>query len=152
MADVPPKSPWDALQDFFSTVSRSHTSAPLRHSTLTPTLRYSTEFLVITSCRNLLVRQNQLLSVEMLKFFEEDEERVLAALDGPTGAEQSDVSLVLEWGATLNLKRKHGRGPDERPSNKRPRDIFQESLGAEMPAPRWCIAGSWWIMPPGQRQ
>ena len=37
MADVPPKSPWDALQDFFSTVSRSHTSAPLRHSTLTPT-------------------------------------------------------------------------------------------------------------------
>eukprot|EP00964_Phaeocystis_antarctica_P127572 scaffold91226_cov51-Phaeocystis_antarctica.AAC.3 len=38
MADVPPKSPWNALQDFFSTVSRSHTSALLRHSTLTPTL------------------------------------------------------------------------------------------------------------------
>ena len=79
----------------------------------------------------------------MLKFFEEDEERVLAALDGPTGAEQSDVSLVLEWGATLNLKRKHGRGPDERPSNKRPRDIFQESLGAELPAVeavyRWIL-------------
>ena len=42
------------------------------------------------------MRQNQLLSVEMLKFFEEGEERVLAALDGPTGAEQSDVSPVLK--------------------------------------------------------
>ena len=43
MADVPPKSPLESFWDSVTTVLRPHASAPLRHSTLTPTLLNTSE-------------------------------------------------------------------------------------------------------------
>mgnify|MGYP004267432347 CR=1 FL=1 len=59
-------------------------------------------------------------SVEM-EFFE-DAERVLAALLGPSDAEQSDVSPDRECATAPNLKRALVRGSDERRTNRRPRE------------------------------
>ena len=72
--------------------------------------------------------------------FVEDDELVFAALYGPPGAEQSDVSSDLECATALNLEQALVCVPDERPTNRRPRDSLQESFEAPRCRCSWSEA------------
>ena len=72
--------------------------------------------------------------------FVEDDELVFAALYGPPGAEQSDVSSDLECATALNLEQALVCVPDERPTNRRPRDSLQESFEAPRCSCSWSEA------------
>ena len=72
--------------------------------------------------------------------FVEDDELVFAALYGPPGAEQSDVSSDLECATALNLEQALVCVPDERPTNRRPQDSLQESFEAPRCRCSWSEA------------
>ena len=72
--------------------------------------------------------------------FVEDDELVFAALYGPPGAEQSDVSSDLECATALNLEQALVCVPDERLTNRRPRDSLQESFEAPRCRCSWSEA------------